>query len=350
MTSRTTVLRRRSGASWRVPALLSASLLAGAAVVSTQGVVPGQPGWPPRLAAPAPGEIEVLPVQGNVYMLVGAGANITVQAGDEGVLVVDTGVAQMSEAVLAAIRRLSTRPLRYIINTVEYDDHVGGNAAIADAGETIPFRAPDYAAGPQGALDVSKASVIAFLTVFHRLAGASGTPPRIPEEGWPDNTYSIPQKRLYFNGEPIVILHRPANNDGNSVVLFRKSDVVSAGDLLDLTGYPRIDLEAGGGIDRIVESLNGLIDVTVPAANAAGGTLVVPGHGRLADHAEVVYYRDMMTIIRDRVQDMIRRGLTLEQVKAARPTREYDARYGRDTGPWTTERFVEAVYRSLIRS
>ncbi|OFW06192.1 MAG: hypothetical protein A3I61_18675 [Acidobacteria bacterium RIFCSPLOWO2_02_FULL_68_18] len=343
---------RRGVAAWRGVALLCVSLLGGTALVSTQSAQAGegQAEWPPRVHAPAAGTVEVLPVQGNVYMLVGAGANITVQIGDDGVLVVDTGGASMSEAVLAAIRRLSTRPLRYIINTVEFEDHVGGNAAIADVGETIPFRAPDYAAGPQGALDVGKASVIAYLTVFHRLAGAAGAAPRIPETGWPDNTFSIPQKRLYFNGEPVVILHRPGNTDGTSIVLFRKSDVVSAGDLLDLTGYPRIDLEAGGGIERMVEALNGLIDVTVPAGNASGGTLVVPGHGRLADHAEVVYYRDMMAIVRDRVQDMIRRGLTLEQVKAARPTREYDARYGRETGPWTTERFVEAVYRSLSQS
>ena len=144
-------------------------------------------------------------------------------------------------------------------------------------------------------------------------------------------------------------MHQPANTDGNSIILFRKSDVVSAGDLLDLTAYPIIDLEAGGSIQAMVEALNRLIDITVPSANAAGGTLVVPGHGRISDHAEVVYYRDMITIIRDRIRDMIRKGMTLEQVKAARPTRDYDARYGKATGGWTTDMFVEAAYRSLSR-
>jgi glyoxylase-like metal-dependent hydrolase (beta-lactamase superfamily II) len=189
--------------------------------------------------------------------------------------------------------------------------------------------------------------VISFLSVFHRMAAATGqTPPR-PEGAWPDNTYTTPQKRLYFNNEPVVIMHLPANTDGNSIVLFRKSDVVSTGDLFDLTEFPIIDLRAGGSIQAMVDSLNRLIDVTVPSANSAGGTLVVPGHGRISDHADVVYYRDMVSIIRDRVQDMIKRGLTLDQVKAARPTRDYDARYGKQTGTWTTDMFVEAAYRSL---
>jgi glyoxylase-like metal-dependent hydrolase (beta-lactamase superfamily II) len=125
--------------------------------------------------------------------------------------------------------------------------------------------------------------------------------------------------------------------------------VVSAGDLLDLTRYPLIDIEAGGSLQAIVEGLNRLIEITVPSANASGGTLVVPGHGRISDHAEVAYYRDMTTIVRDRIQDMIRQKMTLAQVKAARPTRDWDARYGKTAGPWTTDMFVEAAYRSLSK-
>jgi cyclase len=237
--------------------------------------------------------------------------------------------------------------LRYIINTTERPDHTGGNAAIADVGETIPFREPNYTAGPQGALDVGRASIISYYTVLHRMGAPSGKAAPAPEAGWPDNTYSIQQKRLYFNDEPVVIMHQTANSDGNSMVLFRKSDVVSVGPMLDLTGYPFIDLEAGGSIAAMVEALNRLIDVAVPEANAAGGTKVIPSYGRIADHAEVVYYRDMMTIVRDRIQDMIKRGMTLDQVKAARPTRDWDARYGKETGAWTTTMFVEAAYRSL---
>ena len=303
--------------------------------------------WAPRLATVPAGEIQVLPVQGNVHVLIGAGANITVQAGDDGVLMVDTGVANMSQKVIAAMRSISTKPLRYIVNTNAGAEYTGGNAAIADVGETIPFREPNYTAGPQGALDVGRASIISYYTVLHRLSAPQGKAAATPEEGWPDNTYSIQQKRLYFNGEPVVIMHQTANSDGNSLVLFRKSDVVSVGAMLDLTQYPLIDTEHGGSIQTMVESMNRLIDVVVPEANAAGGTKVIPGHGRIADHAEVVYYRDMLTIIRDRLQDMMKRNMTLDQIKAARPTRDWDARYGRDTGAWTTSMFVEAAYKSL---
>ena len=303
--------------------------------------------WAPTLASVTPGEIQVLPVQGNVHMLVGAGGNITVQAGPDGVLMVDTGTAAMSAKVIAAMRSISTRPLRYIVNTSAGAEYTGGNAAIADVGETIPFREPNYTAGPQGALDVSRASIIAYYTVLHRMSAPTGQTAAAPEAGWPDNTFSIAQKRLYFNDEPVVILHHPANSEDNSIVLFRKSDVVSAGAMLDLRHYPVIDTETGGSIQTLVDAMNRLIDVVVPEANAAGGTKVVPGHGRIADHAEVVYYRDMLTIIRDRIQDGITKGQTLEQVKAARPTRDWDARYGTDTGAWTTSLFVEAAYRSL---
>ena len=144
-------------------------------------------------------------------------------------------------------------------------------------------------------------------------------------------------------------MHLPANTDGNSIVFFRKSDVVSTGDLFDLTEYPTIDLKTGGSIQAILGSLNKLLDVTVPSSYAQGGTLVIPGHGRISDHADVVYYRNMVAIIRDRIQDMIKRGMTLDQVKAARPTRDYDARYGKQTGAWTTDMFIEAAYRSLSK-
>src|SRR6266576_3083253 len=148
-------------------------------------------------------EIHVLPVQGNVYMLVGAGGNITVQAGQQGVLIVDTGIASMSDKVIAAIAKISPRPLRFIVNTTEREDHTGGNEKIAATGEIIPYREPNYAAGPQGALDTHRASVISFLTVFHRMAAATGQTPARPEGAWPDDTYSTPQKRLYFNDEPV---------------------------------------------------------------------------------------------------------------------------------------------------
>jgi cyclase len=332
-----------------IAAIAVALVFGTAEQVSTQATQPNaRVNWRPTLATAPPGEVEILPVQGKVYMLSGAGANITVHAGDQGVLVVDTGSGAMNAKVIAAIKSISQRPLRYVINTTHQDDHTGGNAGIAAIGEIIPFRDPNYTAGPQGALDIKKASVISYLTVFHRMAGAKGQAAK-PESAWPDNTFSTDQKRFSFNDEPVVILHQPSTTDGNSLVHFRKSDVVSAGDMLDLTGYPRVEVEAGGSIQAMVEGLNRLIGITVPLDNASGGTLVVPGHGRIADHAEVAYYRDMNTMVRDRVADMIKQKMTLAQVKAARPTRDWDGRYGKTTGPWTTDMFVEAVFRSLSK-
>ncbi len=330
-----------------VVAAAASIVLLGAACLCAQ-TKPNRVPWPPKFSAPAPGEVQVLPVQGNVWVLIGAGANITVQAGNEGILVVDTGTAAMSDKVLAAIATISKRPLRYIVDTTEAEDHTGGNEKIAATGEIIPYDEGD-AAKIQNTLNTHKAAVISYLSVFDRMTGEDGKFPARPESAWPDDTYSSPQKRLYFNDEAVMIMHLPANTDGNSIVFFRKSDVVSAGDLFDLTQYPIIDLKAGGSLQAEVESLNKLLDVTVPSAYAQGGTLVIPAHGRIADHGDVVYYRNMLAIIRDRMQDMIKRGMTLEQVKAAQPTRDYDGRYGKKTGSWTTDMFIEAAYRSLSK-
>lgn len=304
--------------------------------------------WAPKLSGLAAGEIQILPVQGKVWVLIGAGGNITVQAADEGILLVDTGTTAMSDKVLRAVATISKRPLRYIVNTSDAEDHIGGNEEIAASGEIIPFDQGD-AAKIQNLLTTHKASVISYLSVFDRMTGENGKSPAQPEAAWPDNTYSSPQKRLYFNDEAVMIIHLPASTDGNSIVFFRKSDVVSTGDLFDLTEYPIINLKAGGSIQSILDSLNKLLDVTVPSAYAQGGTLVIPGHGRIADHADVVYYRNMVAIIRDRIKDMIQRGMTLEQVKAARPTLDFDARFGKQTGAWTTDMFIEAAYRSLSK-
>jgi glyoxylase-like metal-dependent hydrolase (beta-lactamase superfamily II) len=319
-------------------------------VYSQAGQPAGKTVWPPKLSEPAPGEVQVLPVQGNVHVVIGAGGNITVNAGEEGILLVDTGTAAMSEKVWAAIRTISRRPLRYVINTNEHAEHTGGNAVLAAKGETVPLRDAGYTAGPAGVLDYKRASVVSHVNVLRRMSAPTGEKAPTPAAAWPDNTYAIEQKRFYFNNEPVVIMHRPSNTDGNSIVLFRKSDVISTGDLLDLTRYPMIDLKAGGSIQGIVDSLNFVIDLTVPASHGAGGTMVVPGHGRISDHAEVAYYRDMTFIIRDRIQEMIRKGMTLDQIKKARPTRDYDARYGSNTGTWTTDMFVEAAYRSLTKT
>jgi glyoxylase-like metal-dependent hydrolase (beta-lactamase superfamily II) len=286
-------------------------------------------------------------------MLVGAGANITVYAGDEGLLMVDTGLPAMSEKVFAAIRSISNGPLRYIVNTSERGPHAGANAMIAPKGETIPFRLLEGGSGGGGRvggrLPTDRASVIAHLSVFDRMSAPAGKESPFPEAAWPDNTYSTPLKKLNFNREPVVIMHFPGPTDGNSVVQFRTADVLSVGDLVDLNAFPPIDVAAGGDVNQLIDSLNRLLDLTVAGKKSEGGTMVVPGHGHVADVADVAYYRDMVTIIRDRVKDMASKGMTLQQILAAGPTREYNPRYGKTTGDWTTDKFVEAVYRGVSK-
>lgn len=290
-------------------------------------------------------DLHVLPVQGNISMLVGAGGNITVQIGKDGVLLVDTGLAQNSEKVLAEIRKLSPKQIRYIINTHVHADHTGGNAAIAKAGSTIA--GGNVSGNLQDAGE--GAAVLAHQAVLDRMsAPPAANQPAIPFAALPTDTYITNEKHMFFNGEGIEIIHEPAaHTDGDSFVYFRRSDVVSAGDIFTPGNYPVIDLARGGNIQGIIRALNRLIEMTIPADKQEGGTYVIPGHGRLCDQADVVEYRDMATIIRDRIQDLIKKGMTLEQVKAAKPTRDYDPEYGTTTGFWTTEMFVEAVYRSL---
>jgi cyclase len=291
------------------------------------------------------GEVHLLPVQGNISMLVGAGGNITVQAGDDGILLVDTGVATMSDKVLEAIQPLSKRPLVYIINTDDRGDHIGGNEAIGKTGRPVPTDSQRYSVADRVA--ASHAYIIGFQTLLDRMSAPTGQAAAIPEGGWPNDTYSVPQKNLYFNGEAVEIFHQPANTDGNSFVLFRRSDVVSAGDIFDPAEYPIIDLKRGGSIQGVLEGLNRLKQMVIAADHQEGGTMIIPGHGRLSDAQDLAVYQQMVTIVRDRLQDMIKRGMTLEQVKAARPTRDYDPIYGSTTGNWTTDMFVEAAYKSL---
>lgn len=296
-------------------------------------------------ADPNAGELHLLPVQGNISMLVGAGGNITVQAGDEGILLVDTGVAAMSDKVLEAIRPLSKRPLVYIINTDDRSDHIGGNENIGKMGRPVPTDSQRYAVTDRVA--ASHAYIIAFQTILDRMSAPSGQVTATPEDAWPNDTYSVPQKNLYFNGEAVQIFHQSANTDGNSFVLFRRSDVVSAGDIFDPTEYPIIDLKKGGSLQGVIDGLNRLKQMVVPADHQEGGTVIIPGQGRLCDAADLAFYQQMVTIVRDRLLDMIKRGMTLEQVKAAKPTLDYDPIYGHNTGEWTTDMFIEAAYKSL---
>ena len=291
--------------------------------------------------------IQVLHVQGNVYMLAGAGGNTTVQVGEGGVLVVDTMFPQLSDKLLAAIRTLSPKPIHYIINTHVHGDHVGGNENLAKAGPTRPDRAP-LDAGLGGNV-AGTTAIIAHEHVLNRMV-ASG-PDAKPSGSWPTDTYFGDDKEVFFNGEAIQILHQPAaHTDGDSIVFFRRSDVIATGDIFTTTMYPFIDSQRGGSINGIVDALNRIIDIAIPDHKVQeGGTMIVPGHGRLCDEQEVIEYRDMVTIVRDRIAYMIKKGRTLEQVKAAKPTLDFDPRYGTDSGFWTTSMFIDAIYRDLSK-
>jgi len=268
-------------------------------------------------------ELATVHVQGNVYMLVGAGANIAVQIGDEGVLVVDNGAAASREKVLAAIRKLSTKPIRWLINTSADVDHTGGNETVSQAGMTV---------------NGNPADIIAHEGVLARMTETSR-----PITERPLKTYFEDGRDFSFNGEAILLYHFNGHTNGDSIVYFRSSDVVVTGDLFLTTTFPSIDLQAGGTVDGLIAGLNKTLDITVPKYLQEGGTYVIPGHGRISDEADVVEFRDMVVIIRDRIQDLVKKGMTLEQVKAARPALDYEGRYGAESGA----KFIEAVYKIL---
>lgn len=287
-------------------------------------------------------EVNVLPVQGNVYMLVGSGGNITVQAGSDGVFLVDTMYAPLADKIVAAIRTISKGPIRYIVDTHVHGDHTNGNEALRKAGSTITGGnvSADIRDSAEGA------QIIAHQNILNRMSAAKG-PDSVASKAWPTDTFVGDEKDVFFNGEGIQVIHLPnAHTDGDSIVFFRKSDVISTGDLFTTTNYPVIDLDRGGSINGFIAALQKIVDMIIPVYGQEGGTMVVPGHGRLCDLGDVLAYREMTIIIRDRIQDMVTKGMTLEQVKAAKPTLDYDPLYGTSTF-WGTDRFVEAVYRSL---
>jgi cyclase len=273
---------------------------------------------------PAEG-IRSLHVKGGIWLITGAGGNVTVQIGDEGVLVVDTGTAAAARSLREEIRRIADdKPIRYVITTHWHPDHTGGNVVLSDE-------------------PAQRAAILAHENVGLSLVEANAEAGQLVMD-----TFYGDSKVIYFNGEPIEIIHAPsAHTNGDSIVFFRGSDVVSAGDVLSTRSFPRFDTSQGGSINGLIDALNRILDITVAETRGQGGTIVIPGHGRLYDEADVAEYRDMLTIIRDRAQNAIDEGRSLREFKARRPTLEYDGVFGASAGSWTTDEFIEAVYRSL---
>jgi cyclase len=292
---------------------------------------------------PPAAAIDVLPVRGQVYLLAGPVSNALVQVGPQGVLVVDTMREQDADELLAAIRKLAPgKPIRYVLNTHAHLDHVGGNIKISQSGTQL------VGGNFAGQVVGDHAFIVAHEHVLNALSAPTGSQPALPFAAWPTDTFFQAEKDMYFNNEGIELLYEPnAHTDGDMLVYFRGSDVIAAGDVFDMTRYPEIDLKRGGHVNGVIEALNRIIDLAISEQFTEGGTRIVPGRGRICDEFDVVEYRDMVTIVRDRVQTMLKRGMTLDQIKAARPTLDFEPRYGSTTGPWTTAMFIDAVYRNL---
>lgn len=272
-------------------------------------------------------------------MLTGAGGNVTIQVGPDGVLIVDTEFAPMAPKILTAIWELSDRPIRYIINTHAHRDHVGGNELLAKAGQP-PLDA-------KGTASEHGARIIAHENVLKSMsAPATGQP--MPRGDWPTQTYTD-HMMLHFNGEDVELIHPPvAHSTGDTIVFFHGSNVVSAGDIYAASRYPSYDPE--GSIDGMIAGLNHIIDMIQPPDKVGqGGTIIIPGHGHMTRQPELVAYRDMSVTIRDRIQGMVGKGMTLEQVKAAQPVKEYEPVYGGNAGVSSTDFVIEEIYKEFSR-
>jgi len=303
-------------------------------------------------------------VLGNVYMIAGGPSNIAVQVGSEGVLLVDAATEALSDQVLQAVRALSDGPINYIINTTPDKDHYGGNGKLGGAGQnpTVAGRGltgrvnrpadtpldDTPGGGGQAALRPQGAIVFSHENMLNRMSAPTGTTPPEPFALWPTSTFFTRQKTFSFNDEAIEMLHQPAaHTDADVMVVFRRSDVVAAGDIINTLGYPLFDAKRGGTIHGILDGLNAVIGITVPRFNQMAGTRVIPGHGRILNEADVVEYRDMMTIIYERVRDAAAEGKTLAQIKAMKPTLEYDPLYA--SPGWTGEMLIDAIDAEVRR-
>jgi cyclase len=323
---------------------------------------------------PAAQGVRVLPIRGNLHVIQGAGANIVASVGRDGVLLVDSGLAQNADQVIAAIRQLQRdldlrepvpafaaetrssvagrnveappKPIRYILNTHAHPENVGANEKLRLAGRT--FTGGNVAGNIADAAE--GAAILAHENVAQRMATPAAGEAAARPDAMPTDTYfnDVMKMSPFFNGEGVQLIHQAnAHTDGDSLVYFRGTDVIAAGDIYSTVTFPIIDRQRGGTINGVVDGLNRILALSMAEFRTEGGTIIVPGQGRISDSADVAYYRDMVTIIRDRVQAMIEKGMTLDQVKAAKPTADYDPRYGATSGRWTTDMFVEAAYATL---
>ncbi|HEU4687417.1 MAG TPA: MBL fold metallo-hydrolase [Vicinamibacterales bacterium] len=326
--------------------------LAAVVVVLCVGVLNAAPWGPAQelASSTSASELEILRIRPNFYMIAGAGANIAVQVGVDGVVLVDTGPRNRVDDVMAAVRKITAAPIRFIVNTSADADHVGGNDTFLQAGQASFDTIANLF--PRNYFLSGAVAILAHEAVLRRMTAPTGQVSPFPAAAWPTETFEAGRRYVYLNDEGIEVVHHPAaHTDGDATVFFRRSDVIVAGDLFDMTRFPTIDLVRGGSLKGTLQALNRLIATAIPSlpdVSREVGTSVIPGHGQVGDQFDLLDYRDMIVIVRDHVQDLIDKGMTLEQIKAANPTHGFRRRYGSDTGEWTTEMFVEAVYRNLV--
>lgn len=301
--------------------------------------------------------LEVLPVLGNVYLIAGSKSNVVAQVGEEGVLLVDSATADISDQIVKAVGVLSNRSINYLVTTSFDPDHFGGNEKLSNAGTnptvagqglTGPGTAAPAAAGGGGGAPQRQQGAIIFAheNTLNRMSAPTGESSAVPFGFWPSNTFFTPKKTMTFNNEAVELLHpAAAHTDGDVMVFFRVSDVIAAGDIINTLTYPSFDPKRGGSIKGVLSALNDIIDIAVPRFNQQGGTRIVPGHGRILNEADVVEYRDMVTIIHDRVKLAVDKGMTLAQLKAQKPTLDYDGLYS--TPALTGEMYIDAIYAEL---
>jgi cyclase len=316
-------------------AAMTAMLSAGVMAQST--LTPDQMNYRPGRPNLDNTPVELLPVQGSVYLIsTGKSGNIAAQIDDEGVILVDAARAETSSDVVAQIKKITKLPIRALIDTTTDLDHIGGNESLARTGVPLYQGAPG---------SIPQAQVFAHEKALRRISAPTGKASAVPQALWPTDTFAGAKEKIYFNHEPIELQWAPGHTDGDVLVWFRRSDVIATGDAFTTTSYPRFDRMRGGTIQGVLDVLNHVIDLAVPEFNGQGGTRIVPGHGRICNQSDVVEYRDMATIVRDRVRDLMRSGKTLDQIKATHVTLDYDGLYA--TPEYTGDMFVEAVYGDL---
>ncbi|HEX6202423.1 MAG TPA: MBL fold metallo-hydrolase [Thermoanaerobaculia bacterium] len=268
-------------------------------------------------------EIKTVSVAPGVWMLVGAGGNIGVSAGADGVFLVDDQYAPLTPKILAAVKGVSERPVRFVVNTHWHGDHTGGNENLGGAGAVI----------------VAHDNVRQRMSTDQFMAAFDRTVPASPPAALPVITFAG-GVTFHLNGDTLEVVHLPAGHtDGDSAVIWREADVIHAGDLFFNGGYPFVDLGSGGSVDGLIAAVDRLLE------RAGEGTKIIPGHGALASRADLAAYAEMLKATRAAVAALIAEGKSREEVLAAEPLAAWDEKWG--GGFINAERFTGTLFDSL---